>query len=54
MIIALVCETVVQAFGFKCSRSENVDVADCLSCKTTKFLDKKLSLGSFLVEQNFE
>jgi len=45
---------VVQAFGFQCSRSENVDVADCLSCKTTKFLDEKLSFGSFFVEQNFQ
>jgi len=54
IIIALVCEMVVQAFGFQCNRSENVDVADCLSCKTTKFLDEKLSFGGFLVEQNFQ
>jgi len=43
-----------QAFGFQFSRSENVDVADCLSCKTTKFLDEKLSFESFFVEQNFQ
>jgi len=54
MMIALVCEMVVQAFGFQCSRSENVGVEDCLSCKTTKFLDEKLSFGSFFVKQNFQ
>jgi len=41
---------VVQAVGFQCGRSENVDVADYLSCKTTKFLDEKLRFGSFFVE----
>jgi len=54
IIIVLLCEMVVQAFGFQFSRFENVDVADCLSCKTTKFLDEKLSFGSFFVEQNFQ
>jgi len=44
---------VVQAFGFQCSRSQNVDVADCLSSKTTKFLDQKLSFGIFLWNKFF-
>jgi len=42
-------EMVVQTFGFQRRRSENVDVAACLLCKTTKFLDQKLSFGSFFV-----
>jgi len=45
---------VVKAFGFQISRSENVDVQDCLSCKTTKFVDEKLSFGTFFVKQNFQ
>jgi len=54
IIIALVCEMVVQPFGIQCSRSENAEVADCLSYETAKFLDEKLSFGRFFVEQNFQ
>jgi len=52
-IVALVCEMVVQAFGFQCCRSENVDATDCLSCKTANFLEQKLSFGRFFVEKKF-
>jgi len=44
-------EMVVQAFGFQCSRPEKVDVADCLSCKTTKV--RKIKLWKFFCGTKF-
>jgi len=45
---------VVQAFGFQCSMLENVDVAYCLSYKTTKFAGRKIKFLKFFVGLTFQ
>jgi len=45
----LVCDIVVQAFDFQCSRSENQDMASCLSCTTREFAGRKIKFVKFVL-----